>query len=436
VRWRTLGTAVALAGAVATFASIPTTAPADASTQIAAAKAEAAQLAQRIAQLDGQAQAAMATYDQLQLRLATTQAQIDQLQAAIARRDAEVAQLKRVVEQEAVSLFAQAGSSSPIISIVQGTPNDAAIIQTDVRTATANQEAAVAAYVAAKQALQTEQSSLRAAEANLEHESAQAQASVQQAQSAQSEAQSQLAAVNSQIQQLVAEQLAAQEQAAQAAAAAAAQREAAALAAAQAAQPRPTQDTAPSPTQVVASPPPPAPSPAPAPTPAPSSTSGYVNPLANTTILNVERIDQGVDYLCSGPIDALGSGIITNLFTPPNGWPNDVFISYRLTSGPAAGDYVYVAEDVTPLSNLYVGEAVSAGQQIGTCFAGPDGIETGWAMPGGYDEAYAGYEGQWNNVNSTAFGVNFSQLLSSLGAPGGVLNAPVIGSLPTGWPTW
>jgi hypothetical protein len=45
--------------------------------------------------------------------------------------------------------------------------------------------------------------------------------------------------------------------------------------------------------------------------------------------------------------------------------------------------------------------------------------------------------GQFNGSNSTAFGYNFSGLLSFLGAPSGVLqNNPPTGDLPPGWPQW
>ncbi|MDA8356845.1 MAG: hypothetical protein M0Z95_11285 [Actinomycetota bacterium] len=45
--------------------------------------------------------------------------------------------------------------------------------------------------------------------------------------------------------------------------------------------------------------------------------------------------------------------------------------------------------------------------------------------------------GQFSGANSTAFGYNLSQLLVSVGAPGGVLqNNPPTGTLPSGWPQW
>jgi hypothetical protein len=46
--------------------------------------------------------------------------------------------------------------------------------------------------------------------------------------------------------------------------------------------------------------------------------------------------------------------------------------------------------------------------------------------------AYGLYDGS----DPTAFGVNFSQFLQSVGAPGGTMNGPVSGDLPAGWPRW
>ena len=62
------------------------------------------------------------------------------------------------------------------------------------------------------------------------------------------------------------------------------------------------------------------------------------------------------------------------------------------------------------------------------------GLETGWAQPPGNGNAAA--TGQWNTSTSTAYGENFSQLLQALGAPPGVTEGAVQGTLPPGWPTW
>ncbi len=179
-----------------------------------------------------------------------------------------------------------------------------------------------------------------------------------------------------------------------------------------------------------APPPPAATAPAATASPAPG---GYADPLRSVGGLSPERVDQGVDYGGYGPIYAIGDGVV--LSTVNGGWPGGTFIAYRLTDGPAAGLVVYAAEDIEP--TVQVGQAVTAGTQIGVVYAGPDGIETGWAAPGGLGNTMASASGQFFGGNSTAFGANFSQLLSSLGAPGGILqNAPATGSLPAGWPAF
>ncbi len=162
------------------------------------------------------------------------------------------------------------------------------------------------------------------------------------------------------------------------------------------------------------------------------SSGGYANPLRAMGGLSAERIDQGVDFGGFGPIYALGDGIV--LSTVNGGWPGGAFISYRLTSGPASGLIVYAAEDIEP--TVSVGQTVTPNTVIGQVYEGSTGIETGWAdAPDGL--TMAAVAGQYGGGNSTAFGYNFSQLLQSLGAPGGVLqNSPPTGSLPAGWPSW
>lgn len=86
---------------------------------------------------------------------------------------------------------------------------------------------------------------------------------------------------------------------------------------------------------------------------------------------------------------------------------------------------------------VQVGQTVTPNTVLGTVYEGPDGIETGWAGPSGLGYTMAHDYGQFYGSNSTAFGYNFSQLLQSLGAPGGILqNNPPTGNLPPGWPAW
>ncbi len=96
------------------------------------------------------------------------------------------------------------------------------------------------------------------------------------------------------------------------------------------------------------------------------------------------------------------------------GWGNgDGWVSYQLTAGKYAGDYVYVAEGITP--TVQPGQMVSAGQQIGT-FNGHS-IETGFANDSSTDTALA--HSVYSEGADTAAGRAMNQLLTSLGAPGG-----------------
>ncbi len=159
--------------------------------------------------------------------------------------------------------------------------------------------------------------------------------------------------------------------------------------------------------------------------------TGYLDPLRGIAGLSPERIDQGVDYSGYGPIFAIGDGVV--LSTVNGGWPGGTYITYRLTNGPAAGMVVYAAEDINP--TVSVGQSVNADTVIGTVYGGPDGIETGWAN-GSLGDTMAAAAGQFYGNNTTAFGANFSTLLTSLGAPGGVEQNAPSGALPLGWPNW
>ena len=163
-----------------------------------------------------------------------------------------------------------------------------------------------------------------------------------------------------------------------------------------------------------------------------SAHDGYLNPLRDVTALVPQEIDQGVDYCGSGPVYALGNAVVVNLYEP--GWPSGIFISYRLLTGPGKGRYVYVAENVTPL--VSVGERVTSDTVLGIVHDAKTCLETGWADAPATPERAAAHL-FYNGSNSTAYGLNFSALLSSLGArPGLPQHHGAPGSLATGWPTW
>jgi hypothetical protein len=142
------------------------------------------------------------------------------------------------------------------------------------------------------------------------------------------------------------------------------------------------------------------------------SNAGYLNPFAHAQV-TPSRIDQGVDYSGTGPIDALGPGRVVLASTTDTGWGNgDGWISYQLTAGAYAGDYIYVAEGITP--SVSQGETVSSGEQIGG-FNGHS-IEIGFALGQG-DLALA--HTVYHEGADTAAGRAMNELLTSLGAPAG-----------------
>lgn len=142
------------------------------------------------------------------------------------------------------------------------------------------------------------------------------------------------------------------------------------------------------------------------------SSAGYVNPFAHAQV-TASRIDQGVDYGGTGLIDALGPGRVVLVSTTDSGWGNgDGWVSYQLTGGSYTGDYIYIAEGITP--GVRQGQPIVAGQQIGT-FNGHS-IEIGFALGQG-DLALA--HSAYHEGADTAAGRAMNQLLVSLGAPSG-----------------
>ncbi len=163
---------------------------------------------------------------------------------------------------------------------------------------------------------------------------------------------------------------------------------------------------------------------------------GYRNPLRGVSGLVPERIDEGVDFSGSGPVYALGDAVITNATGNSAGWPGGGWITYQLTDGPDAGLMVYVAEDVTP--TVPVGQHVLASTVIANMFVGGDGIEIGWAQPGGLSaESQLPEAGGISGTGPfpTKIGVNFEELLQSLGVPAAPNRTqPAYGLLPASYP--
>lgn len=168
------------------------------------------------------------------------------------------------------------------------------------------------------------------------------------------------------------------------------------------------------------------------------SISAYQNPLRSINGLQVERIDEGVDYCGSGAIYAVGTGKVTYV---GSGWFSKYgpSVVYRLSDGPAAGKYIYFAEHITP--KVQVNDPVTSNTVIADMIAGSPCTETGWALGSGSDEPSAGP--QYHNYpdgTAMAYGRNFSDFMKAIGGPSGNLslstNPSVVGgSLASGWPT-
>ncbi len=163
----------------------------------------------------------------------------------------------------------------------------------------------------------------------------------------------------------------------------------------------------------------------------------YLNPLRDVSGLIPERIDMGVDFAGAGPVYAMGDGIVTNATDDSPGWPGGGWITYQLTDGPDAGLEVYFAEDVTP--TVQVGQHVTPYTVIGNMFNGGDGIETGWAQPGGVSaESQLPAAGSISGAGPfpTEVGLNYEELLQLLGAPAALNRDDTpSGLLPAGYPT-
>ena len=180
----------------------------------------------------------------------------------------------------------------------------------------------------------------------------------------------------------------------------------------------------------------PAPQPSHSPTPAATAAAAYQNPLRDVSGLVLERVDMGVDFGGSGPVFALGDGVITNATGDSSGWPGGGWITYQLTDGPDEGLVVYLAEDVKP--TVQVGQKVTSSTEIGDMFNGGDGIETGWATADSSTAesqlaAAGGISG--GGPFPTMVGLSFDAVLESVGVPAAP-NAGDSGSglLPAGYP--
>jgi murein DD-endopeptidase MepM/ murein hydrolase activator NlpD len=174
---------------------------------------------------------------------------------------------------------------------------------------------------------------------------------------------------------------------------------------------------------------------APAPT---GDITAYKNPYRGITGLVPERIDGGVDYTGNdGPIYAVGAGKVVMVKSGAgSGWPGDpgAYIMYQLSDGPAAGKFVYFAEDCTP--KVKVGDAVTSDTVICNFHYVSAATEIGWGDGNG-TYATDDYRTHGGGDYASNTGQNMSALLVKLGAPAGIVRGTKSAvPMPAGWPTW
>jgi hypothetical protein len=414
---------VALAGLVASSGS--------AAASVGSDKTDIAQLEQQIAAQGAHAQALVSRYNEVQTRVNALDAQIAHDQRVLAADQRVEAAATSALRRVAIKAYVSGtGMDSPVLAMFSGTSSVTTMLEQNQYLGAVNTK-----FDDALTTLRRDQGRTQDDQKGLQIEQGRANETLRQLTTAHDAAtaaiasdEARLTRISGDLRSLLA--------------AASERRRAAELAAerALAATPKAAPSLPSLPAPVPTSTPPPPPSPAPVQVTTPTTTppppsptpSGYANPLRAVVALSSERIDQGVDYSGFGPIYAIGNGVV--LSTVGSGWPGGTFIAYQLSDGPARGLVVYAAEDIEP--SVQVGATVTSSTVLGHMFAGPYGIETGWADGSRLPDTMARTYGQFDGSNSTAFGYNFSRLLQSVGAPGGVPSGPPSGTLPASWPRW
>jgi hypothetical protein len=152
--------------------------------------------------------------------------------------------------------------------------------------------------------------------------------------------------------------------------------------------------------------------------------SGYTNPLQHVTTW--ERTDQGVDATMPVGAPIVAPAKVKIMGVIPNWYAGQPYIWWKILTGPDAGKYQYVAEQITNLAP--VGTVLQPGQTIATYASSGSAIEYGWSTASGETLAMAttGYTEGY----ATTAGKNLRQWLNSLGAGAGTGAGLSIGAGP------
>lgn len=159
----------------------------------------------------------------------------------------------------------------------------------------------------------------------------------------------------------------------------------------------------------------------------------YANPIGNWAVPS--RIDQGVDYLGSGDLYAIGDGTIVGTAGP--GWPGGTYINLKLDHPVAGAQYWYYAEHITP--TVQAGQRVKAGEKVGHAIGGYPFVELGFSNSNATDNTMANQTGQSKRgikhgdpgAFTTGWGLAASDFIKSLGGKPGIISpGGISGSVP------
>ena len=134
-----------------------------------------------------------------------------------------------------------------------------------------------------------------------------------------------------------------------------------------------------------------------------SLSKGDTNPLGSGWTLG--RTDMGVDANAAPgtPIHALNDSKVVQIM--PNWYAGQPLVLMQILSGPNAGKYWYVAEQIS--QHLRIGQVILKGHTVATYAPSGTGIEIGWGSPKSSQRTLAGATTGYTEGQVTPAGANF-----------------------------